>query len=183
MYFAISQAVGVRFLNVIPSLDLSVHQLSNAVFEIVLLQKLAKIQRKENGKSKIMARLFFILWIRSHMFRDISGCGCSIFKCYTIIRFVFALAFQRSILNCSMVKTRAATTKTKHEVENRLFFIFWVRCNLLRDFSGSRRPIFKLYDIIRFVFPYLSNTVLEIVLRQKLALLRRKQNTKSKTMT
>ena len=63
------------------------------------------------------------------------------------------LAFQRRILNCSTAKTRAATTKTKHEVENRLFFIFWVRCNLLRDLSGSRRSIFKHFYIIRFVFP------------------------------
>ena len=100
-----------------------------------------------------MARLFFILWIRSNIFWDFAGCGCSIFKCYTIIRFVCPLAFQRRILNCSTAKTRAATTKTKHEVENRLFFIFCVRCNLLRDFSGSRRPIFKYFYIIRFVFP------------------------------
>ena len=42
-YFAISRAVGFRFFNVFISLDSSFHQLSNAVFEIVLLQKLAKI--------------------------------------------------------------------------------------------------------------------------------------------
>ena len=35
----------------------------------------------------------------------------------------------------------------------RLFFIFWVRWNLFRDFSGSRRPIFKCFYIIRFAFP------------------------------
>ena len=95
----------------------------------------------------------FIYWTCSNIFRDFSGCRRPIFKCFDIIRFVFSLAFQRRILNCSTAKTRAATTKTNHEVENRLFFIFWVRCNLLRDFSGSRRPIFKCFDIIRFVFP------------------------------
>ena len=100
-----------------------------------------------------MVRLFFIFWIRSNIFRHFSGCRRPIFKCFDIIRFVFPLAFQRRILNCSTAKTRAATTKTKHEVENRLFFIFWVRCNLLRDLSGSRRPIFKYFYIIRFVFP------------------------------
>ena len=30
----------------------------------------AKLQRKENGKSKTMVRLFFIFWIRSNIFRD-----------------------------------------------------------------------------------------------------------------
>ena len=100
-----------------------------------------------------MSRLFFFFWIRANLFRDFSSCRRPIFTCFDIIRFVFPLAFQRRILNCSTAKTRAATTKTKHEVENRLFLIFWVRCNLLRDFSGSRRPIFKCFDIIRFVFP------------------------------
>ena len=100
-----------------------------------------------------MSRLFFIIWIRSNIFRYFSGCRSPIFKCFYIIRFVFPLAFQHRIPNCSTAKTRTATTKTKHEVENRLFFIFWVRCNLLRDFSGSRRPIFKYFYIIRFVFP------------------------------
>ena len=95
----------------------------------------------------------FIFWTCSNIFRDFSGCRRPIFKCFDIIRFVFPLAFQRRILNCSTAKTRAATTKTKHEVENRLFFIFCVRCNLLRDLSGSRRPIFKYFYIIRFVFP------------------------------
>ena len=46
-YFAISRAVGVRFLNVFISLDSSFHKLSNAVFQIVLLQKLAKLRRKQ----------------------------------------------------------------------------------------------------------------------------------------
>ena len=35
-----------------------------------------------------------------------------------IIRFVFPLAFQRRIPNCSTAKTPNATTKTKHVVEN-----------------------------------------------------------------
>ena len=42
-YFAISRAVGFRFFNVYISLDSSFHKLYNAVFEIVLLQKLVKI--------------------------------------------------------------------------------------------------------------------------------------------
>ena len=100
-----------------------------------------------------MARLFFIFWVRCNLLRDFSSSRRPIFKCFDIIRFVFPLAFQRRIRNCSTAKIRAATTKTKHEVENRLFFIFWVRCNLLRDFSGSRSPIFKFFKIIRFVFP------------------------------
>ena len=115
MYFPISWAVGVQFLNVIPLLDLSVHQLSNAVFEIVLLQKLTKILLKENGNSKMMARLFFILWIGSNIFRDFSGCRCLIFKCYIIIRFVCPLAFQCCIRNCSMAKTPEDIAKRKRE--------------------------------------------------------------------
>ena len=55
-YFAISQAVGVRFLNVLISLYSSLHQLSNAIFQIVLLQKLAKLLRKQDTKLKTMAR-------------------------------------------------------------------------------------------------------------------------------
>ena len=39
----ISRATYVRFFNVFISLDLPFHKLSNAIFEIVLLQKLAKI--------------------------------------------------------------------------------------------------------------------------------------------
>ena len=37
---------------------------------------------------------------------------------FYIIRFVFPLAFQRRIPNCSTAKTPNATTKTKHVVEN-----------------------------------------------------------------
>ena len=117
-YYMFSRAVGVRFLNVIISLDLSFHQLSNAVFEIVILQKLVKIQRKENGKSKMMAWLFFIFWILSNIFRNFSGCRRPIFNCYYIIRFVFSLAFQRRIRNCSTAKTREDIAKRKRKVEN-----------------------------------------------------------------
>ena len=39
-------------------------------------------------------------------------------KCFYIIIFLFPLAFQRRIPNCSKAKNRDATTKTKHFVEN-----------------------------------------------------------------
>ena len=74
------------------SLDLSFYQLSNAIFKIVLQQKLAK--RREKGKLKTMARLFFRIWIPSNIFHDFSGCSRPIFKCFDTIRFVFLLAFQ-----------------------------------------------------------------------------------------
>ena len=61
------------------SLDLSFHQLSNTIIQTVLLQKLAKIRRKENEKPKTMARFFFKIWIRSNIFCDISGCSRPIF--------------------------------------------------------------------------------------------------------
>ena len=41
-----------------------------------------------------------------------------IFKCFDIIKFVFPLAFQRLIPNCSTTKNREATAKTRHKVEN-----------------------------------------------------------------
>ena len=80
--------------------------------------KLAKIWRKENGKLKMIARLFFIFWIRSNIFRDFLGCRCSILISETIIRFVFPLAFQSHIPNCYTVKTREATVKTRQKVKN-----------------------------------------------------------------
>ena len=118
MYFAISRAVGVGFLIVCNSLDASFHYISNAIFEIVLLQKLAKIERKENGKSKMMARLFFVFWIRSNIFPDVSGCRRPIFNCFYIIRFYFPLAFQRRIRNCSTAKTGEDIAKSKRKVKN-----------------------------------------------------------------
>ena len=118
MYFAISWAVGVQFLIVCISLDLYFHYLSNAVFEIVLLQKLAKIQRKENRKSKMMAQFFFIFWIHSIIFCDFLGCRCSILISEIIIRFVFPLAFQCHIPSYSTAKTREDMAKRKRKVEN-----------------------------------------------------------------
>ena len=61
-------------------------------------------------------RLFFIFWIRSNIFRNFSGCRHPIFKCFNIIRFVFPLAFQRCIPNCSTTKTREATAKRKRKI-------------------------------------------------------------------
>ena len=39
-----------------------------------------------------------------------------------------------------------------------LFFIFWIRANLFCDFSDCRRQISKCFDIIRFVFLWMSVT-------------------------
>ena len=81
--------------------------------------KFAKILRKENKKLKRMAQLFFILWIHSNIFCNFSGCRCSIFKCYTIIRFVCPLAFQCCIRNCSTSKTHEDIAKRKRESQKR----------------------------------------------------------------
>ena len=59
--------------------------------------KTQKIWRKESGKPKMIAQLFFICWIRSNIFRDFSGYRRSILISETIIRFVFPLAFQHCI--------------------------------------------------------------------------------------
>ena len=66
-------------------------------------------------------------------------------------------------------------------VHIRLFFIFWIRANLFRDFSGCRRMIFKCFNIIRFVFPLAFQR--RIVLLRKLAKLQQKENGKSNTMS
>ena len=83
----------------------------------------------------------FICWTCSNIFRDFSGCSRPIFNCFFIIRFVFPLAFQRSILNCSTAKTREDIAKRKRKTKVRLFFIFCIRSNIFRDFSGCRRSI------------------------------------------
>ena len=64
-----------------------------------------------------MARLFFIFWIRSNIFRNFSGCRRPIFNCFYIIRFVFSLAFQCCIRNCSTAKTSKDIAKRKRKVE------------------------------------------------------------------
>ena len=73
-------------------------------------------------------RIFFKIWIRSNILHDFSGCRRPIFKCFTIIRFVFWLAFQRRITNCSSTKTREDTTKWKRKSITmvRLFFKWFV---------------------------------------------------------
>ena len=56
---------------------------------------------KRKRKIKMMARLFFIFWILSNIFRDFSGCfrgSILIFK--MVITFVCPLAFQCRISNC-----------------------------------------------------------------------------------
>ena len=73
-------------------------------------------------------RIFFKIWIRSNILNDFSGCRRPIFKCFPIIRFVFWLAFQRRITNCSSTKTREDTTKWKRKSITmvRLFFKWFV---------------------------------------------------------
>ena len=61
---------------------------------------------------------FLLFWIHANLFRDFSDCTRPIFKCFDIIRFVFPLAFQRHIPNCSTIKTRKATAKIRHKVKN-----------------------------------------------------------------
>ena len=50
--------------------------------------------------------------------RDFSGYRRPIFECFYIIRFVFPLAFQCHIQNCSTAKTREDMAKRKRKVEN-----------------------------------------------------------------
>ena len=56
--------------------------------------------------------------IQANIFRDFSGHRRPIFNCFYIIRFVFPLAFQRRIRNCSTAKTREDIAKRKRKVEN-----------------------------------------------------------------
>ena len=84
----------------------------------------------------MITRLFFIFWIRSNIFCNFSGCRRS------IVRFVCSLAFQCRISNYSTAKTREDIAKRKLKTMVRLFFIFWIRSNIFRNFS-----------VIRFVFP------------------------------
>ena len=95
------------------------------------------------SKRKTIARLFFIFWIRSNIFRDFSGCRRSILIFEIVIRFVCVLAFQCGIPNYSTANTREDMAKRKRKVENDcsffFFFIFWIRSNIFRDFSGCRR--------------------------------------------
>ena len=100
-----------------------------------------------------MARLFFIFWICSNIFRKFSGCRRSILISETIIRFFFPLAFQCRIPNYSTAKTREDIAKRKWKTMVRLFFIFWIRSNKFSNFSGCRRSILISETIIRFVFP------------------------------
>ena len=49
---------------------------------------------------------------------DFSGYRRPIFLCFYIIRFVFPIAFQCPIRNCSTAKTREDMAKRKRKVEN-----------------------------------------------------------------
>ena len=95
-----------------------------------------------------------MIWIRSNIFRNFSGCSCPIFECFDIIRFFFLLAFQCHIPNCSTTKTREdiAKRKGKSKTMAGLFYRIWIRSNIFCDFSSCSCPIFKCFDISRFVF-------------------------------
>ena len=56
IFASISRAADVQFFNVFISLDSSFHKFSNPVFQTVIRQKLAKLRRKQNTKSKPMPR-------------------------------------------------------------------------------------------------------------------------------
>ena len=136
-YYMFSWAVGIRFLNVLPSLDSSLHQLSNAVFQIVLLQKLAKIGRKEYEKSKTMVRLFFTIWIRSNILRDFyGGCRHPIFICrssldsslHQLSNAIFQIVLVQKLAKIGRKEYKKSKTMV------RLFFIIWIRSNILRNF-------------------------------------------------
>ena len=73
---------------------------------------------KRKWKVETMARLFFIFWIGSNIFRNFSGCRRLILISETIIRFIFPLAFQRCIRNCSTAKNHEDIAKRKRKVEN-----------------------------------------------------------------
>ena len=61
---------------------------------------------------------FLHVWICSNILHVFSGCRRPIFKCFTIIRFIFALAFQCRIPNCSTAKTREDRMKRIRKVKN-----------------------------------------------------------------
>ena len=96
-----------------------------------------------------MARLFFIFWIRSNIFRDFSGCRLSILISEMVIRIVCPLAFQCRIPNYSTAKTREDMAKRNWKSK----MIFWIRSNIFRNFSGCRRLILISEKVIRFVCP------------------------------
>ena len=96
--------------------------------------------REDIGKRKRKVEndgsAFLHFWIRSNIFRNFSGCRCSILISEKILRFVFPLAFQCRILNYSTAKTRIDIANRKQKTMVRLFFIFWIRSNIFRDFSA-----------------------------------------------
>ena len=76
--------------------------------------------------------LFFTIRICSNVFRDFSGCRCSILTSEMVIRFVCPLAFQCRIRNCSTAKAREDIAKRKRKVENDgsafLHFFYLFKC-------------------------------------------------------
>ena len=53
------------------------------------------------------------------------------------------------------IKNREDIAKRKRKVKNdgSIFFIFWIRSNIVRDFLGCRRSILISEMVNRFVFP------------------------------
>ena len=102
-------------------------------------------------KRKTMVRLFLHFL---DLFKHISsGCRRWILISEMIIRFVLPLAFQCRIPKYSTAKTGEDIAKRKWKTMVRLFFIFWIRSNKFRNFSGCRRSNLISETIIRFVFP------------------------------
>ena len=59
-----------------------------------------------------------MIWTRSNILHDFSGCSAPILGFFFFLRFVCSLAFQRHISNCSTVKIREAMAKIVREVKN-----------------------------------------------------------------
>ena len=108
----------------------------------------------------VHVQLLSSIWVSWNLLRDFSGSRRLIFKFFEIIRFddwflnffyiirfVFSLAFQHRIRNCSMAKSRTTTMKTKHEVKTMawLFFIYWVHCNF---FTISQAPDIRFLNFL-----------------------------------
>ena len=110
-------------------------------------------------------RIFFLIWVCWNLLRNFSGSRRPIFKCFDIIRFVFPLAFQRHIRNCSIAKTCPSTTKTKQKVENDGKGYVWANPNHeeKQSWFGFSQTFYKIFravvsrfffiDIIRIVLP------------------------------
>ena len=100
-----------------------------------------------------MARLFFIFWICSNIFRNFSGCRRSILISEMVIRFVISIGFPMPYSKLFYCKNSRRYSEKKTENDGSAFLHFWIRSNIFRDFSGCRLLILISEKIIRFVCP------------------------------